>query len=65
MWSQFAFVNGFGLGSYTSDDTGLATTLNQFSVLLSGQLPAHSRIRLRLDSIPAGTLASLTVNKLS
>jgi hypothetical protein len=63
VWVQETITKGFGLGSFINDDTKLATTINTSVV---GPFPdAPTMMRLRMDRIPAGVLASITINRLT
>jgi len=62
VWVDDAGVGGFTLGPRTDVKTGLTTTLNNLtSSIGSNANPYPDRGRIRVDSCPAGTISSITL----
>lgn len=61
VWRQDVAVGGFTLGPYTDRHGNVTSTNFVNSSIGSNANPYPSNVRLRVDSIPAGTLDSVTL----
>lgn len=61
VWTDDVGVTGFTLGTFTGK-TGPTTVNSVNSSIGISANPYPSNVRLKIDRIPAGTIASITVN---
>ena len=61
VWKQVGGAGGYTLGQYIDSDSHLSVTTNHFSFTAQAGLRGHTRARVRVDRVPAGTIATVTV----
>lgn len=64
VWSQWA-SGGQGIGQSNWNDSPTPTFVCTSDFTLSNTIPPHARVRIRMDSSPSTTLASVTLNAFS